>query len=535
MTLKGDVGAAADDVGNSDAVNGSQRLAVDAHHRSSSQHIGPEDSRYTDLARRNFNKRFDGKPDYFRLVSSTADVIDALQHAVDKKLRVVVRSGGHCLENFVSDAEVRAVIDTSPMTGVSWDSKMKAFAIEPGTTLGEAYRKLAVGWNVLLPAGQSPDIGVGGHALGSAFGFVHRTHGLAVDYLYAIELVYIDANGIAQSVVATREPTDPNRELLWAHTGCGGGNFGIVTRYWFRAHDSDGRDAMRAMPGAPEMVVTRKAEWNWDDIDEASFATLVRNFGTWCEQNADANSPNATLFGVFTAPRKGQGKIELRAMSIAGANAEQQIDAHFAAIDAGVGKIHTGDVQRSSWLTFAVNPFPDLYATSPGGVAVGFAKLKMKDALLRQRHSDKQIAVMYEYLTRANANVGGGVGFATYGGRINTIASNATAAAQRNSIMDTSYSAGWMNADDESRSVQWVRELYRDLFSATGGVPVPNEQTEGAMINHPDADIANPEWNTSGVSFGAIYYGENYPRLQQVKAKWDARNVFRHALSIGLP
>ncbi|MEP6763534.1 MAG: FAD-binding oxidoreductase [Gemmatimonadaceae bacterium] len=510
--------------------------------RSSRENIGPDDSRYADLNRKGFNKRFEGKPDYFRLVSSTADVVNAVQHAVDNNLRLAVRSGGHCLENFVSNADVRVVIDTSQMTSVTWDFNMKAFAIEAGTTLGEMHRKLFIGWNVVLPVGQSPDIGIGGHALGSAFGFLHREHGLAVDFLYAIELVHVDRDGTARSVIATREANDPNRDLWWAHTGCGGGNFGIVTRYWFRANDAEGSDATRALPRAPESVVTREAEWNWDDVNESAFTTLIRNYGTWCEQNADANSSYATMFSVISAPCQGQGqgqgqgkgKVELRAMSIAGASAEQQIDAHFAAIGAGVGKAHIGDAQRMSWLTFAVNPFPDLYAINPGGTAASPAKVKIKDALLKQRHTDTQIAIMYEYLTR-DAKVGGSVGFATYGGRMNEIASDATAAAQRASVMDTSYSAGWMNNDDEARSLQWVRELYRDLFAETGGVPVPNSQTEGAIINHPDSDIASADWNTSGVSFGTIYYGDNYARLRQVKATWDARNVFHHALSIELP
>ena len=43
-----------------------------------------------------------------------------------------------------------------------------------------------------------------------------------------------EGRGRAASVIATRENTDPNRDLWWAHTGGGGGNFGVVTRYWFR-------------------------------------------------------------------------------------------------------------------------------------------------------------------------------------------------------------------------------------------------------------------------------------------------------------
>ena len=246
----------------------SQILSSDSQlTRSSRENIGPDDARYADLNRKGFNKRFEGKPDYFRLVGSTADVIEAVQHAVDNNVRVVVRSGGHCLEGFVSNADVRVVIDTSLMTSVTWDANMGAFAIEAGTTLGEMHRKLFIGWNVVLPVGQSPDISIGGHALGSSFGFLHRMYGLTVDFLYAIELVYVDKDGIARSVIATRDANDPHLELWWAHTGCGGGNFGIVTRYWFRANDAGGSDATRALPRAPESVVTRKAEWNWDEGD----------------------------------------------------------------------------------------------------------------------------------------------------------------------------------------------------------------------------------------------------------------------------
>jgi FAD/FMN-containing dehydrogenase len=53
-----------------------------------------------------------------------------------------------------------------------------------------------------------------------------------------------------------------------------------------------------------------------------------------------------------------------------------------------------------------------------------------------------------------------------------------------------------------------------------------------ASRTHPDVDLADPALNTSGVPWHALYYGANYPRLQRIKARWDPRDVFRHALSI---
>jgi aclacinomycin oxidase len=66
-------------------------------------------------------------------------------------------------------------------------------------------------------------------------------------------------------------------------------------------------------------------------------------------------------------------------------------------------------------------------------------------------------------------------------------------------------------------------------------VPVPNEYNDGSYINYPDADLADPAWNTSGVPWTTLYYKENYPRLQQVKKRYDPRNTFHHRLSIELP
>jgi aclacinomycin oxidase len=181
-----------------------------------------------------------------------------------------------------------------------------------------------------------------------------------------------------------------------------------------------------------------------------------------------------------------------------------------------------------SWLAFAVNPFPEVFAAGPPE-----ARVKVKDAFVRRRLTDRQIAVAYDYLTRTDHDVAGGMfGLATYGGQVNTVPSDATASAQRESILDTAYTVGWMDGAEEARSLAWVRAFYRDMWADTGGVPVPGPIANGALINHPDVDLADPEWNTSGVPWSTIYYKDNYARLQRIKARWDPRDVFRHALSV---
>ena len=239
--------------------------------------VGPDDPRYSAIVDKRFNKRFQAQPDYVQLVSSTDQVVSAVEEAVSEGRRLVVTSGGHCLEGFVSDPEVRAIIDVSPMKRVYHDAEMRAVAVEAGATVGETFRALFEMWGAVIPLGEYPEIGMGGHVVGGAFGFLCRQLGLAADYLYAVEVVTVDKSGRASSVVATREKSDPNRDLWWAHTGGGGGNFGVVTRYWFRSPDASGDEPARLLPRAPESITTFRAEWNWSDIDESSFLRLARN------------------------------------------------------------------------------------------------------------------------------------------------------------------------------------------------------------------------------------------------------------------
>ena len=47
----------------------------------------------------------------------------------------------------------------------------------------------------------------------------------------------------------------------------------------------------------------------------------------------------------------------------------------------------------------------------------------------------------------------------------------------------------WVDPLEEAKNLTWVRAFYRELFSESGGVPVPGEAYDGTFINHPDCAV----------------------------------------------
>ncbi|RBL82654.1 FAD-linked oxidase, partial [Streptomyces cavourensis] len=159
---------------------------------------------------------------------------------------------------------------------------------------------------------------------------------------------------------------------------------------------------------------------------------------------------------------------------------------------------------------------------------------KIKWAFLRTGYADDQIDTLYDYLDSEDHSNGSSlVALQSHGGRINAVAPDATASAQRSAVMGAFFMNTWQNPELDDANVDWMRRLFRDLHAKTGGVPVPGERYDGCYINFPDVDAADPRWNTSEVPWQQLYYQGNADRLRAVKAKWDALGVFRHTLAIG--
>ncbi|GIE91820.1 FAD-binding oxidoreductase [Actinoplanes regularis] len=488
--------------------------------------IRKDDARYPGLIS-GANTRWVGAPEYVRLVSSAAEVAEAVQDAVDQGLKVTVRSGGHCDENFTTSTDVQVVINLAGLNAVYYDEERRAFAVEPGAMLGHVYETLYRGWGVTIPGGTCPTVGAGGHIVGGGYGALSRLHGLTVDYLYAVEIVVVDENGRCRTVVATSEPDDPHRELWWAHTGAGGGNFGVITTYWLRSPDSASAEPADQLPAAPAEVLVSDIAWSWSDLTEESFTRLVRNFSAWHEANSAPDSPWTGLYSQLKTQHKAAGMFRMSTQIDASVpDAQGRLDRFLAAVNEGTGVDYSvNDRSVLPWFYVVREWF--------GFVEPSLPRWKAKSAYMRKAMPADQLAALYRQLTRDDYdNPFSMVALVSYGGRINTVDPEATAVAQRDSVLKLLYVTLWTDKTEDDRHDRWIRECYADVYAASGGVPSSNAVTDGCFINYADADVADPALNDSGVPWHELYFKNNYSRLQAVKERWDPRGEFSHALSI---
>jgi FAD/FMN-containing dehydrogenase len=187
--------------------------------------IRPGDAEYEN-ARKVHNGMIDKRPRLIARCADAADVIAAVRFGREHGLLVSVRGGGHSGAGLgVCDGGL--VIDLSGLCWTDVNPKKRTVRVGGGSTLG-AVDHATHAFGLAVPAGIISTTGVGGLTLGGGLGYLTRKYGLTIDNLLSADLVLADG-----SVVTASE--HQNEDLFWAIRG-GGGNFGVVTAFEFKAH-----------------------------------------------------------------------------------------------------------------------------------------------------------------------------------------------------------------------------------------------------------------------------------------------------------
>ncbi len=187
--------------------------------------IQPEDGGY-DAARKVYNGMIDRKPKFIVRCSDVTDIVSSVKFAKENNLLLAVRGGGHNGAGLgVCDGGL--VIDLSRRRGIRVSPKKSTVEVESGCTWGEVDHATHV-FGLAVPCGIISTTGVAGLTLGGGHGYLTRKFGLTIDNLLEADLVLADGSFVTVNA-------DENRDLYWAIRG-GGGNFGVVTSFTFKAH-----------------------------------------------------------------------------------------------------------------------------------------------------------------------------------------------------------------------------------------------------------------------------------------------------------
>ncbi len=432
--------------------------------------IGPDDAGY-DEARKVYNAMIDRKPAVIARCTSASDVAAVIGFARIHDAPLAVRGGGHNGAGLgVVDDGV--VIDLSQINSVEVDADARTVRVGGGAKLSEVdaatHEK-----GMATPFGIFGSTGVGGLSLGGGIGHLSRQYGLTVDNLLEAEVVLADGRTV-------RASADENSDLFWALRG-GGGNFGVVTSFLFRTH-----------PVA--MVNAGPTFWPLEQATEVLQA--YREFIPAADRELNG------FFAFLTVPPVPLFPEELHLQKVAAViwchtgSEEDAAEAIAPMLEVGTPLLHA----------VGQMPFPALQGLFDPLLPTGlqwywradFVRELPDEAIARHAEAAEKMPV-------------GGSQMHMYpiDGAVHDVGSTDTPFSYR----DVTWAEVIVGVDPEPANAGMIRDWTVDYWEATHPY-----SAGGAYVNF---------MMDEGQERVQATYRDNYPRLAQIKAKYDPENTFR--------
>lgn len=406
--------------------------------------------------RRVNNGLIDRRPAAIVRATSKRDVQKVVRIAAEREALLAVRCGGHSFPG-LSTCDDGIVLDLSLMKDVIVDAEARQAEVSGGALLGDV-DAAGLPHGLVTPAGVVSHTGVAGLTLGGGMGWLSRRFGMTVDSLVGVDIVLAD--GRLLRINADTEP-----DLFWAIRG-GGGNFGIVTKFWFRMH-----------PLGPTFL----GRWIYSPKDASSVLSRYRE--------ALAGAPRALTTMVVFLP----GELRVMALWSGSSHGAEATLAPF------------GTLGNPTSASLGPVSFLELQRANDERMAWG-RRYYSKGGFLHEV-DDATIAVLVESLATAPSPDCEAY-ILQLGGAVRNFDEDATPYAGRAAGHYWIANAVWDDPAEDSHCVAWGRGTAAQLAGRSLQVNYVNEQSE------------------TGVALAA--YGEDkYNRLARLKWRYDPTNLFR--------
>lgn len=433
--------------------------------------LGPGDPGYED-GRRVWNGMQDLHPRAIARAGTVADIDPVLAAARSTGLVLAVRGGGHNIAGHGS-VEGGVVLDLGGLRRVTVDTEAQLVTVEPGATLADVDQATAA-HDLAVPVGVISQTGIAGLALGGGVGWLTRTYGLTLDNLDSADVV----TAVGEHRRASGED---HPDLFWGLRG-GGGNFGVVSSFTFRAHRLPG-------PVLGANLFYRPEHWREG----------LQRFAAWTTDLPDHMNPIVS-FLVFP-PEFEMGAAPWMIIGCAWADADHRPGLEL--IDnlrdaAPPDQDEVGPVAWPEWQSAMDSVFPK--GSRGYWKNVSFS-----------RFDDGVIDVVTGFASEV-AWQGTGIDIHLLGGAFSRVPEEATAYPSRASRFLLNIYGFWPNAEDDARLTEFAR--------AAHGRMQPFAE-HGEYVN-----FLGSEESQDAHAARRTYGPDKYERLLALKQRYDPGNLF---------
>jgi len=354
-------------------------------------------------------------------------------------------------------------IDLSLMKGI-WLDPVKQIARAQGGVIWNEFDHETQAIGLATTGGIVSTTGIAGLTLGGGIGWLARKYGLSCDNLIAAQIVTADGRYRTTSRVE-------HADLFWALRG-GSGNFGVVTSFEYQLHPLG-----KVVAGAIVFP-----------FDQAQ--AVLRFYHEYASTAPDELNVMAALITAANGN-------PMVAITVCYIGPLDQADAILRPLRS-FGTPSVDNIGLRNYVTLQT-----MYdAGFPSGIQ-NYWKANFVEEL-----SDDLIERLLHYFRQVPSKRTS-VAFQQMGGMINRFAPTDTAFPHRNAHYDFFIDSRWTDPAENESNITWTRQFWEALRPYT---------IAGVYVNELSEDDASRVREA---------YGANYPRLVEVKQRYDPGNMFR--------